>query len=75
MKQFSVNSNLGCCHGNSFVKECLGKNFSFLYKIAFFFFKMYLYRLFWLKFEISASELTPVPNFTSIGQKIRKLEF
>ena len=30
---------------------------------------------FWLEFEISASELTPVPNFSSIGQKIRELDF
>ena len=30
---------------------------------------------FWLEFEISVSELTPVPNFSSIGQKIRELEF
>ena len=30
---------------------------------------------FLLEFEISASELTPVPNFSSIGQKIRELEF
>ena len=30
---------------------------------------------FWLEFEISASELTPVPNISSIGQKIRELEF
>ena len=29
----------------------------------------------WLGFEISASEFTPVPNFSSIGQKIRELEF
>ena len=43
--------------------------------MAFFSFKMYLYRIFWLEFELSASELTPVPNFSSIGQKVRKLEF
>ena len=43
--------------------------------MAFFSFKTYLYRIFWLEFEISASELTPVPNFSSIGQKIRELEF
>ena len=30
---------------------------------------------FWLEFETSASELTLVPNFSSIGQKIRELEF
>ena len=30
---------------------------------------------FGLEFQISASELTPVPNFSSIGQKIRELEF
>ena len=30
---------------------------------------------FWLEFEISASELTTVPNFSSIGQKIRELDF
>ena len=30
---------------------------------------------FWLEFEIRASELTPVPNFNSTGQKIRELEF
>ena len=29
---FSVNNNLGCCHGNTFVKEHLGKNFSFSLK-------------------------------------------
>ena len=37
--------------------------------MAFFSFKTYLYRMFRLEFEISASELTPVPNFSSIGQK------
>ena len=30
---------------------------------------------FLLEFEISASELIPEPNFNSIGQKIRELEF
>ena len=30
---------------------------------------------FWLEFEISASKLTPVPNFSSIEQNIRELEF
>ena len=36
LKQFLVDSNLGCCHGNAFVKECLGKNSSFFVKkIAF----------------------------------------
>ena len=30
---------------------------------------------FWLEFEISASELTTVPNFSSIGQKMKELEF
>ena len=29
LKWSSVNSNLGFCHGNGFVKEHLGKNFSF----------------------------------------------
>ena len=29
---------------------------------------------FWLEFEISSSELTPVANFSSIGQKIRELD-
>ena len=28
-----------------------------------------------LKFEISASKLVPVPNFSQIGQKIREVEF
>ena len=32
LKQFSVNSNLGCCHGSTFVKECLCKNVSFFCK-------------------------------------------
>ena len=62
-----------CCL-NTFVKECLGKNFSFFVKMAFFSFYS-IYIVFWLEFEISASELTPVPNFSSIGQKIRELEF
>ena len=44
-------------------------------KMAFFSFKTYLYWIFWLEYEISASELTPVPNFSPIGQKIRELEF
>ena len=35
----------------------------------------YIYRIFLLEFEISASQLTPVPNFSFIGQKIRELEF
>ena len=29
---------------------------------------------FWLEFEISASELIPVPSFCSIGQNINELE-
>ena len=29
LKQFSADSNLGCCHGNAFVKERLGKISSF----------------------------------------------
>ena len=29
---------------------------------------------FWPEFEVSASELTPVPNFSSIRQKIRELD-
>ena len=32
MKQFLVDSNLGCCYGNAFVKECLGKISSFFVK-------------------------------------------
>ena len=36
---------------------------------------VFILDFFWLEFEISASELTPVPNFSSIGQKIRELEF
>ena len=32
MKQFLVDSNLGCCHGNAFVKERLAKMSSFLVK-------------------------------------------
>ena len=43
--------------------------------MSFFSFKTYLYRTFWLEFEISDSELTPVSNFSFIGQKIRELEF
>ena len=43
--------------------------------MTFFSFKTYLYRIFWPEFEIRASELTHVPNFSSIGQKIRELEF
>ena len=27
------------------------------------------------KFEVSASKLVPVPNFSQIGQKIREVEF
>ena len=34
-----------------------------------------IYIGFFLEFEISATELTPVPNFSSIGQKIREVEF
>ena len=49
----------------------MGKNFSFSEKMAFFSFKTYLYRSFWLEFEISASELTNVPNFSAIGQDKR----
>ena len=32
MKQFLVDSNLWCCHGNAFVKKCLGKICSFFVK-------------------------------------------
>ena len=39
--------------------------------MAFFSLKTYLYRIFWLEFEISASELTSVPNFSFIGQEIK----
>ena len=31
--------------------------------------------VFSLKFEIWASKLVPVPNFSQIGQKIREVEF
>ena len=41
--------------------------------MAFFSFKMYLYRIFWLEFEISTSEFTPVPNFSSTGQGITRI--
>ena len=37
--------------------------------------KSYLYRIFKLKFEISALKLTHVPNFSKIEQKIKELEF
>ena len=47
-------------------------------KISFFHKKWHFFLLqnvfisiFWLEFEISASELTPVPNFSSIGRKIK----
>ena len=43
--------------------------------MAFFSFKTYSYRIFWLELEISASELTHVPNVSSIGKKIREPEF
>ena len=46
LKQFLVDSNLGCCHGNAFVKEHLGKISSFFVKIAFFLLKRYFNRLF-----------------------------
>ena len=58
-----------------FCQEALAQNFQFFVKMAFFSFKTFLYRIFWLEFEISASELTFVPNFSSIGQKIREIEF
>ena len=57
------------CH---FHQEAFGQNFHFFsYKIAFLPFKTYLYQIFWLEFEISASELTPVPNFSSTGYNKR----
>ena len=59
----------------NFCQEALGQKFQFSKNMAFFSFQTQLYRTFWLEFEISASELTPVPNFSSIGQKIRELEF
>ena len=37
--------------------------------MVFFSFKTYLNRIFLLEFTISVSALTPVPNFSSIGQK------
>ena len=55
-----------------FRQEAFGKNLQFFsYKIAFLSFKTYLYQIFWLEFEISASELTPVPNFSSTGYNKR----
>ena len=58
-----------------FCQGALGQKFQFFVKNGLFSFKTYLYRIFWLEFEISASELTSVPNFSLIGQKIRELEF
>ena len=53
----------------------VGQKLQFSLKNGIFSFKTYLYWIFWLEFEISTSELTRVPNFSSIGQKIKKLEF
>ena len=37
--------------------------------------KRILYQIFWLEFEIRASKLTLMPNFSSNRQKIGELEF
>ena len=51
------------------------EKFSVFRKNGIFSLQTYLYRIFWLEFEISASELTPVPNFSSNGQKIKEVSF
>ena len=56
-------------------KEALGQKFQFFVKNGIFLLQNVFISDFWLEFEISASKLTPVTNFSSIGQKIRELEF
>ena len=46
-----------------FCQGALGQKFQFFAKNRIFYFKMYLYRMFWLEFEISVPELTPCTKF------------
>ena len=59
----------------SLCQGALWQKFAVFRKLWHFSPSKHLYRIFWLEFEISTSKLTPVPNFTSIAQKIRELEF
>ena len=62
---------LPCQH---FCQGVLGQKFQFFVKNSIFLLQnVFITDFFWLEFEISASELTPVPNFSSIEQKIREL--
>ena len=58
-----------------FYKGALGQKFQFFIKKGLFLLQNVFISDFWLEFEISVSELNPVPNFSSTGQKIRELEF
>ena len=58
-----------------FCQGGLGQKFQLFVKNGIFLLQNVISSDFWLEFEINASELTPVPNFSSIWQKIRELEF
>ena len=57
-----------------FCQRALGQKFQFFVQNGLFPLQNVFISDFWLEFEISASELIPVPNFSSIGEKIRELE-
>ena len=51
---FQLTVTLGVAMAKHFCQGVLGQKFQLYVKIAFFFFKTYLYRMFWLEFKISA---------------------
>ena len=57
-----------------FCQGALRRKFQFFVKNGPFLLQKVFISDFWLEFKISASELTPVPNFNSVLQKIKELE-
>ena len=70
-----MDSRLRCYYDNAFVKERLGEMFRFFMENCLFLAQNVFIPGFLVQFEISASKLTPMPNFSLTGQKIRELEF
>ena len=68
-------SSLGCCHGNTFVKEHLGRIFNFCLKNSPFLAQNVFISDFFVQIRDQGSEIGPVPNFSQIRQRIRELQF
>ena len=63
LKEISVDSNLGCCHGNAFVNERLGKILCFSSKMAFFSLKTFSYRTFLVQIRNQRLKIDPCAKF------------